>query len=119
MSSRFTDERLPMDKIALADTRPIIIFGMPFLWLLISLFGPAILAVFTIMIGYPNPWLFILAVPMCMSGRMIVAKDCNRPRILYLWIKTGKAFAYHKKGKGEILPILSTVRNQWGGYLHD
>ncbi|NHN89863.1 VirB3 family type IV secretion system protein [Acetobacter conturbans] len=119
MASRFDAERLPTDKIALADTRPVLAAGMPLLWLIVTMFGPACVVVITMFTGHPNPWFLIMSVPMAIAGRAIVARDVNRPRILYLWFITGSAFAHRTKGRGEVLPLLSTKSDAWAGYTHD
>lgn len=119
MSSRFDAERLPTDKIAVADTRPTLAFGMPIWWLFATIFGPAIIVIVTMFTGHPNPWFLITSVPMAVAGRAIVARDPNRPRVLYLWLMTGSAFAHRQAGKGEALPVVSSHPDPWAGYTHD
>ncbi|MBS0984274.1 VirB3 family type IV secretion system protein [Gluconobacter cerinus] len=119
MASRFEEERLQVDKIALADTRPVLVFGMPLFWLMVTMFVPAIVVVITIVAGHPNPWFLIVSVPMALAGRAIVARDLNRPRILLLWLITGSAFAHRKSGQGETLPVLPSKPDPWAGYTHD
>ena len=41
------DETIPFDRIAVAETRPTLPFGVPWLWMLVSLFGPPILVLMT------------------------------------------------------------------------
>nr|WP_015062351.1 VirB3 family type IV secretion system protein [Acetobacter pasteurianus]AFK89001.1 hypothetical protein [Acetobacter pasteurianus] len=119
MSSRFDAERLPTDQIALADTRPVLIAGMPFWFFFATLFGPAVVVALTMFLGEPNAWFFVMSIPMAIIGRRLVARDVNRPRILYLWIITGSAFAPRQKGKGEVLPVLPKKPNPWAGYTDD
>ena len=106
------DETIPEDRIMLADTRPALPYGMPFNWLIVTAFGPPILALVTF-----NFWLIVLWLPMWIIGRLMVAHDHNRPRVLRLWIMSGAAFADRSK-TGSDSPSVFPPTDKWLGIFH-
>lgn len=115
MSARPDDEKISSDKIALANTRPVLTFGMPFEWMIITVFVPPILLiiafVFTKVLVFG---LLMLSVPMGFLGSWAVKKDHNRPRILRLWLTSGTAFADRSSAYGDSPPAFPP-RDKWFG----
>jgi type IV secretory pathway VirB3-like protein len=110
--ARPNDETIQHDRIALANTRPVTAFGMPWLWMLITLFGPPILLLLTFRLSYLMLW-----IPMAVVGRMLVAHDANRPRIWWLWLISGAAFADRSALRGDSPPAFPP-REKWLGSYH-
>ena len=107
--ARPNDEVIQRDAIALANTRPVLPFGMPWPWLLITMFGPPLLLICTF-----NPLWMLLWLPMAVLGRAMVAHDPNRPRILWLWLASGAANADRSILRGDSPPAFAP-RDPWFG----
>lgn len=107
--ARPNDEFIRRDEIALANTRPVLTFGMPFPWFAITLFGPPIILVFTFDVRWMALW-----IPLVLIGRALVARDANRPRILWLWLMSGSAIADRSTFRGES-PSVFAPRDKWFG----
>lgn len=106
------DEVIEADRIALAHTRPALPYGMPFNWLVVTIFGPPILAIVTF-----NFWLILIAGPMVVFGRLMVANDHNRPRVLWLWLMSGAAIA-DRSAVGGDSPSVFAPKSKWFGIYH-
>jgi len=109
--ARPNDERIQQDQIALANTRPALVYGMPWPWFVPTLFGPPILLVLTV-----QPLCLILWVPLVLIGRAIVAKDANRPRIWWLSLTSGAALADRSALRGDSPPALPPKDKWFGSY---
>jgi type IV secretory pathway VirB3-like protein len=94
-------ESVPWDSLSVGATRPAMMRGLnvPF-WFIIPIVGLPI--VFTAVTRDPF-WLPGIAV-LTVLGRWLVARDHNRPRVLYLASMSGAMFA---------------DRRRWGGYSVD
>lgn len=112
MAARPDDEKIPVDRISLANTRPALPMGMPLVWMILTLFGPPILMVFT----FKPTWL-VLWVPLFLIGRALVAHDHNRPRVLWLWFMSGAALADRSTMAGDS-PSAFPPRDKWFGSFH-
>lgn len=110
------DETLPFDRIAVAETRPTLPFGMPWIWMLASLFGPPLLVLATFAAGDPNPWWLMLVPVLGFVGRLSVARDPHRPRILRLWLMSGAAFADRSRYGGDSPAALPPLDAWFGDY---
>jgi type IV secretory pathway VirB3-like protein len=111
------DETIPFDRIAVAETRPTLPFGVPWLWMLVSLFGPPILVLLTFVAGHANPFWLALIPVLFFIGRLAVARDPNRPRIIRLWIMSGAALADRSQHKGDS-PSHLPPADKWFGNYH-
>jgi type IV secretory pathway VirB3-like protein len=111
------DEVIPLDRIAVAETRPALPFGMPWAWLLVTLFLPPILVLLSFVAGHPNPWWLILVGVLGFAGRLAVALDPNRPRILRLWVMSGAALADRSRHRGDS-PAPFPPPDKWFGNYH-
>ena len=109
MAARPNDEVIKQDRIALANTRPVLPFGMPLPWMVLTVFGPPIILIFTIKPG----WL-LLWIPRAWIGGALVAPDHNRPRIYWLWLVSGAALADRSALHGDSPPALPP-RDKWFG----
>ena len=112
MAARPEDEKIRQDRIALANTRPVLPFGMPWPWMILTVFGPPILLIVTFKPG----WL-LLWIPLGLIGRAAVAHDHNRPRIYWLWLVSGAALADRSVLHGDSPPALPP-RDKWFGNYH-
>jgi type IV secretory pathway VirB3-like protein len=110
------DETLPFDRIAVAETRPALPFGVPWAWLVPTLFGPPILAVFTLLADHFSPSVLVLWPVMYFLGRAAVAADPLRPRIMWLWIMSGAALADRSRYGGDSPPALPPSDRWFGNY---
>lgn len=95
------NEDVPWDSLSVGATRPAVIkgFNIPF-WFILPIAGlPAFLVIAT-----GNPFWLLLIVALTAFGRWLVARDHNRPRILFLAFTSGAMFA---------------DRGRWGGSSAD
>ena len=101
-------ETVPWDSLSVGATRPAVIRGLnvPF-WFIIPIVGlPIVLTAVT-----RNPfWLLGIAV-LTVLGRWLVARDHNRPRVLYLALMSGAMFADRRRGGGYSVDPLGEARH--------
>ena len=94
-------EIVPWDALSVGATRPAVIKGLnvPF-WFVLPIIGtPMVIVSVT-----RNPFWLLLIFALTAMGRWIVARDHNRPRVLYLALISGAMFA---------------DRQHWGGFSVD
>lgn len=112
MVTRPSDEVIQIDRIALANTRPVLPFGMPWPWMIATALGPPLLMLITF-----KPVLLSLWLPMVLVGRLVVARDHNMPRIWWLWLTSGAAFADRTALRGDSPPAFASP-DKWLGNYH-
>lgn len=94
-------ETVPWDALSVGATRPAVIKGLnvPF-WFVLPIVGiPMVIASAT-----QNPFWLMLILALTALGRWIVARDHNRPRVLFLALISGAMFG---------------DRGRWGGVTFD
>lgn len=94
-------ETVPWDALSVGATRPAVIKGLnvPF-WFVLPIVGiPMVIASAT-----QNPFWLLLILALTALGRWIVARDHNRPRVLFLALISGAMFG---------------DRRRWGGVTFD
>ena len=94
-------EDVPWDVLSVGATRPAVIraFGVPF-WFILPIMVPPLL----VMTASGNPFWMGLILPLTALGRLLVARDHNRPRVLLLALTSGAMFG---------------DRARWGGITSD
>jgi len=94
-------EDMPWDSLSVGATRPAVIraFGVPF-WFILPIMVPPLL----LMTVTGNPFWMGLILPLTALGRLLVARDHNRPRVLLLALTSGAMFG---------------DRARWGGVTTD
>ena len=95
------DESMPRDALSVGATRPAVIKGLnvPF-WFVLPIIGiPMVIVAVT-----HNPFWLLLIFALTALGRVVVARDHNRPRVLFLALISGAMFA---------------DRRRWGGFSVD
>lgn len=112
-----SDEIIPVDRIAVAETRPTLPFGVPWLWMLLSLFGPPILVLISFVVGHANPFWLALVPLMFFVGKLAVAHDPNRPRVIRLWLMSGAALTDRSQHHGDS-PLHLPPADKWFGNYH-
>ena len=95
------DESMPWDALSVGATRPAVIkmLNVPF-WFVLPIIGVPMV---TVSVTH-NPFWLLLIVPLTAAGRWLVARDHNRPRVLFLALISGAMFA---------------DRHRWGGFSVD
>jgi type IV secretory pathway VirB3-like protein len=95
-----TDE-VPWDSLSVGATRPAVIKGLnvPFWFVLPITLIPMLVVSIT-----KNPLWLLLIVLLTLAGRLVVARDHNRPRVMFLALMSGSVFA---------------DRRRWGGVTTD
>lgn len=99
-------EDVPWDGLSVGATRPAVQsgFNVPFVFLIPILFIPAVIVIVT-----QNPFYIALIPVLTLLGRMIVAKDHNRPRVLWLsWI-SGSMLAERRRWGGDTRDPLGEI----------
>jgi len=91
-------EEIPWDALSVGATRPAVIKGLnvPF-WFILPIAGIPILFVAIT----HNPFWLVMILPLTALGRWIVARDHNRPRVLYLALISGALFADKRAWNGD------------------
>lgn len=94
-------DEMVWDALSVGATRPAVIRGLnvPF-WFILPIIGlPMVIVSVT-----QNPFWLFLIIPLTAAGRWVVARDHNRPRVMFLTLISGAMFA---------------DRGRWGGYSVD
>lgn len=102
------DETVLWDSLSVGATRPAVLkgFNVPF-WFILPIVGlPMILVGIT---GNPL-WLVSIAV-LTLLGRWLVARDHNRPRVMFLSLISGAMFADRQRWGGDSVDPLGEVRH--------
>ena len=102
------DEAVPWDPLSVGATRPAVIRGLnvPF-WFILPIIGmPMVIVAVT-----GNPFWLLLIVALTALGRWIVARDHNRPRVLFLALISGALFADRRRWGGDSVDPLGEVRH--------
>ena len=105
MASR-GDESVPWDALSVGATRPAIIKGLnvPF-WFVLPIIGvPMVIVAVT-----RNPFWLLLILALTALGRWVVARDHNRPRVLFLALISGALFADRRRWGGDSVDPLGEV----------
>lgn len=90
-------EEVPWDVLSVGATRPAVIRGLnvPF-WFVLPIIGiPMVVVAIS-----GNPFWLLLIVALTAFGRMIVATDHNRPRVLFLSLISGAMFGDRRRWGG-------------------
>ena len=89
---------LPMDVLSVGATRPAVIkgFNVPFPFLIPVVGFPLIFVSLT-----RNPFWFALIPALTLLARWLVARDHNRPRVLWLALISGGFLADHRSWGGD------------------
>lgn len=100
-------EIVPWDALSVGATRPAVLKGLnvPF-WFVLPIIGtPMVIVSVT-----RNPFWLLLIFALTAIGRWIVARDHNRPRVLYLALISGAMFADRQRWGGFSVDPLGQVR---------
>ena len=101
-------EIVPWDALSVGATRPAVIKGLnvPF-WFVLPIVGiPMVIASAT-----QNPFWLLLILALTALGRWIVARDHNRPRVLFLALISGAMFGDRQRWGGVTFDPLGAVRH--------
>ena len=101
-------ETVPWDALSVGATRPAVIKGLnvPF-WFVLPIVGiPMVIASAT-----QNPFWLLLILALTALGRWIVARDHNRPRVLFLALISGAMFGDRGRWGGVTFDPLGVVRH--------
>lgn len=101
-------ETVPWDALSVGATRPAVIKGLnvPF-WFVLPIVGiPMVIASIT-----QNPFWLLLILALTALGRWIVARDHNRPRVLFLALISGAMFGDRRHWGGVTFDPLGTVHH--------
>ena len=101
-------ETVPWDALSVGATRPAVIKGLnvPF-WFVLPIVGiPMVVASAT-----QNPFWLLLILALTALGRWIVARDHNRPRVLFLALISGAMFGDRRRWGGVTFDPLGAVRH--------
>ena len=101
-------ETVPWDALSVGATRPAVIKGLnvPF-WFVLPIVGiPMVIASAT-----QNPFWLLLILALTALGRWIVARDHNRPRVLFLALISGAMFGDRRRWGGVTFDPLGAVRH--------
>lgn len=99
-------ESVPWDALSVGATRPAVIKGLnvPF-WFVLPIIGlPMVIVSAT-----HNPFWLLLILPLTATGRWIVARDHNRPRVLFLSLISGAMFGDRQRWGGLSVDPLGEV----------
>lgn len=102
------DESVPWDALSVGATRPAVIKGLnvPF-WFVLPIIGVPMVVV----AATRNPFWLLLIPGLTALGRWIVARDHNRPRVLFLALISGALFADRQRWGGDSVDPLGEVRD--------
>jgi type IV secretory pathway VirB3-like protein len=101
-------EDMPWDVLSVGATRPAVISGLrvPF-WFVLPIIGvPMVVVAVT-----RNPAWFVLIIILTVLGRWLVARDHNKPRVLWLSLISGAMFADRQRWGGDSIDPLGAVRH--------
>lgn len=101
-------EDIPWDGLSVGATRPAVIKGLnvPF-WFVLPIIGiPMVITYFS---GNPL-WLSLIA-GLTLLGRWLVARDHNRPRVMFLALISGALFADRHRWGGDSVDPLGDVHH--------